>query len=241
MRNGAVWRGLSGGGESGDLGGAAPKGTQDSVSRHTARAQSTGPGVELELSRRRGLWEGGLGEERRQHPPYRPSIDSIDRTERSTILVTAHTRPNPSISHQQGVLDRAPCAEMSGVLHSGNEFLTGKSCERVAAAVPHVDVPDKHFGVALGEARTLRTATKGAPGTQDRTSEMATCEDGIPTRGAGSVRGPWFSRSQDAGQSGEHRDRAPPGVRMSTLCPKWRLAVDVGAHGGKCQRERGER
>ena len=105
-------------------GGAAPKGTQDSVSRHTARAQSTGPGVELELSRRRGLWEGGLGEERRQHPPYRPSIDSIDRTERSTILVTAHTRPNPSISQQQGVLDRAPCAEMSGVLHSGNKFLT---------------------------------------------------------------------------------------------------------------------
>ena len=223
------------------MGGAAPKGTQDSVSRHTARAQSTGPGVELELSRRRGLWEGGLGEERRQHPPYRPSIDSIDRTERSTILVTAHTRPNPSISHQQGVLDRAPCAEMSGVLHSGNEFLTGKSCERVAAAVPHVDVPDKHFGVALGEARTLRTATKGALGTQDQTSEMATCEDGIPTRGAGSGRGRGYSRSQDAGQSGEHRDRAPPGVRMLSFCPKWRLAVDVGANGGKCQRERGER
>ena len=124
MRDGAVWRGLSGGGGRVTWGGAAPKGTQDSVSRHTARAQSTGPGVELELSRRRGLWEGGLGEERRQHPPYRPSIDSIDRTERSTILVTAHTRPNPSISQQQGVLDRAPCAEMSGVLHSGNEFLT---------------------------------------------------------------------------------------------------------------------
>ena len=86
--------------------------------------------------------------------------------------------------------------------------------------MPHVDVPDKHFGVALGEARTLRTATKGAPGTQDRTSEMATCEDGIPTRGAGSGRGPCYLRSQDAGQSGEHRDRAPPGVRVFHILPK---------------------
>ena len=47
-----------------------------------------------------------LGEARRQHPPYRPStcpsIDSTDRTERPTILVTAHTRRNPPISHQQG-------------------------------------------------------------------------------------------------------------------------------------------
>ena len=50
-----------------------------------------------------------------------------------------------------------------------------------------------------------------------------------------------FLRSQDAGQSGEHRDRAPPGVSMLEFCPKWRLAVDVGANGGKCQRERGER
>ena len=28
---------------------------------------------------------------------------------------------------------------------------------------------------------------------------------------------------------------------MLEFCPKWRLAVDVGANGGKCQRERGER
>ena len=28
---------------------------------------------------------------------------------------------------------------------------------------------------------------------------------------------------------------------MLEFCPKWRLAVDVGEHGGKCQRERGER
>ena len=54
--------------------------------------------------------------------------------------------------------------------------------------MPHVDVPDKHFGVALGEARTVRTATKGARGTQDRTSEMVTFEDGIRTRGAGRGR-----------------------------------------------------
>ena len=33
----------------------------------------------------------------------------------------------------------------------------------------------------------------------------------------------------------------PPGVRVSQLCPKWRLAVHVGAHGGKCQRERSGR
>ena len=64
-----------------------------------------------------------MGEERRQHPPYRLSIGSIDRTERSTILVTAHTRPNPSISQQQGVLDRAPCAEMRGVFTLGTNFL----------------------------------------------------------------------------------------------------------------------
>ena len=208
-------------------GGAAPKGTQDSVSRHTARAQSTGPGVELELSRRRGLWEGGLGEERRQHPPYRPSIDSIDRTERSTILVTAHTRPNPSISHQQGVLDRAPRAEMSGVLHSGNEFLTGKSCERVAAAVPHVDVPDKHFGVALGEARTLRTATKEHLEHRIGTSEMATCEDGIRTRGAGRSRGSVIRARKTRGNRGNIGIAPPP----ESVCPTfaqsggWRLAL----------------
>ena len=107
--------------------------------------------------------------------------------------------------------------------------------------MPHVDVPDEHFGVALGEARTLRTATKGALGTQDKTSEMATREDGIRTRGAGDREGTVILRSQDAGQSGEHRDRAPPGVRVFQFCPKWRLAVGVGANGGKCQRERGER
>ena len=152
--------GIVGGASRVTWGGAAPKGTQDSVSRHTARAQSTGPpGVELELSRRRRLWEGGFGEERRQHPPYRPSIDSIDRTERSTILVTAHTRPNPSISQQQGVLDTAPCADISGELGSGGEFLTSKPRERVAAALPNVYLPETHFGVALGEARTLRTGT----------------------------------------------------------------------------------
>ena len=33
----------------------------------------------------------------------------------------------------------------------------------------------------------------------------------------------------------------PPESSMLAFCPKWRLAVDVGANGGKCQRERGER
>ena len=31
----------------------------------------------------------------------------------------------------------------------------------------------------------------------------------------------------------------PPGVRVSLFCPKLRLAVGVGEHGGKCHRERG--
>ena len=50
-----------------------------------------------------------------------------------------------------------------------------------------------------------------------------------------------FLRSQDVEVTGACRDRAPPAPHMSTLCPKWRFAVDVGAHGEKCQRERGDR
>ena len=76
--------------------------------------------------------------------------------------------------------------------------------------MPHVDVPDKHFGVALGEARTLRTATKGALGTQDQTSEMATCEDGIRTRGAGRVRGPCFCARKTRGNRGNIGIAPPP-------------------------------
>ena len=51
-------------------------------------------------------------------------FNPIDRTERSTILEIALTRPTPLISHKQGVLDKAPCAEMSGVLQSADDFLT---------------------------------------------------------------------------------------------------------------------
>ena len=36
----------------------------------------------------------------------------------------------------------------------------------------------------------------------------------------GAVRGPCYLRSQDAGQSGEHRDRAPPGVQLFNVLPK---------------------
>ena len=54
--------------------------------------------------------------------------------------------------------------------------------------MPHVDVPDKHFGVALGEARTLRTATKEHLEHRIERQKLATCEDDIPTRGAGRGR-----------------------------------------------------
>ena len=52
--------------------------------------------------------------------------------------------------------------------------------------MPHVDVPDKHFGVALGEARTLRTA-KGAPGTQDWNVRNGNVRRWHSNKG----RGPW--------------------------------------------------
>ena len=116
---------------------------------------------------------------------------------------------------------------MSGVLHSGNEFLTGKSCERVATAVPHVDVPDKHFGVALGETRTLRTATKEHLGHRIGTSEMATREDDIPTRGAGRGRAAVIYARKTRGNRGNIGIARPPG----SVCPNfaqsdvWRLAL----------------
>ena len=81
--------------------------------------------------------------------------------------------------------------------------------------MPHVDVPDKHFGVALGEARTLRTATKGAPGTQDRTSEMATFEDDIRTRGAGRGRAAVINARKTRGKR-ENIGIAPP---PESVCP----------------------
>ena len=93
--------------------------------------------------------------------------------------------------------------------------------------MPHVDVPDKHFGVALGEARTLRTATKGALGTQDQTSEMATCEDGIRTRGVGSGREVVIRARKTRGNRG-HVGIAPP---PESVCPNfaqsddWRLTL----------------
>ena len=93
--------------------------------------------------------------------------------------------------------------------------------------MPHVDVLYKHFGVALGEARTFRTATKGAPGTQDRTSEMATRKDGIRTRGAGRVRGLCFCARKTRGNRG-NIGIAPP---LESVCPNfaqsdgWRLAL----------------
>ena len=77
--------------------------------------------------------------------------------------------------------------------------------------MPHVDVPDKHFvGVALGEARTLRTATKGALGTQDQTSEMATCEDGIRARGAGRGRAAVIYARKTRGNRGNIAIAPPP-------------------------------
>ena len=70
---------------------------------------------------------------------------------------------------------------------------------------------------------------------------MATCEDGIRTRGAGRVRGPCFCARKTRGNRGNIGIAPPPEYSMLEFCPKWRLAVDVGANGGKCHRERGER
>ena len=68
--------------------------------------------------------------------------------------------------------------------------------------MPHVDVPEKHFGVALGEARILRTATKEHLEHRIDRQKLATCEDGIPTRGAGRVRGPCFCARKTWGRWG---------------------------------------
>ena len=83
---------------------------------------------------------------------------------------------------------------------------------------------------ALGEARTLRTATKGAPGTQDRTSEMVTCEDGIPTRGAWAAVGPRLAVIQARKTRGNRGNIGitPPRsmhFRVFLQSGDWRLAL----------------
>ena len=111
----------------------------------------------------------------------------------------------------------------------GTNFLPENRASESQPPCPtsHVDVPDKHFGVALGEARTLTTATKGALGTQDRTSEMATCEDGLRTRGAGGVREVCFVARKTRGNRGNIGIAPPP----DPICPKfaqsggWRLTL----------------
>ena len=110
--------------------------------------------------------------------------------------------------------------------------------------MPHVDVPDKHVGVALGEATTLRTATKEhlEHRTQDRTPEIGNVRRWHSNKGRGEREGGVFLRSQDVGASGACRDRAPPGTDMSTLCPTWRfLAVDVGCWGTWWEMPKGTR
>ena len=93
--------------------------------------------------------------------------------------------------------------------------------------MPHVDVPDKHFGVALGEARTLRTATKEHLEHRIERQKLATCEDDIPTRGAGSVRGPYFCARKTRSNRGNIGIAPPP----ESACPNfaqsgdWRLAL----------------
>ena len=81
--------------------------------------------------------------------------------------------------------------------------------------MPHVDVdvPDKHFGMALGEARTLRTATKKHLEHRIERQKLATREDGIPTRGAGSARGVFFCARKTWGRRG-HVGIAPPLRRL---------------------------
>ena len=58
--------------------------------------------------------------------------------------------------------------------------------------MPNVDIPEEHFEVALGEARILSTATKKHLEQRIEREDLETCEDGIPTRGAGGVRGVCF-------------------------------------------------
>ena len=64
-----------------------------------------------------------VGEERRRHSPYRPSIDPIDRTERPTILVTAHTRPNLPIRRNKaptrrgGIVDKFDSSTFGDEVH----------------------------------------------------------------------------------------------------------------------------
>ena len=86
--------------------------------------------------------------------------------------------------------------------------------------MPHVDVPDKHFGVALGEARTLRTATKGHLEHRTERQKLATCEDGIPTRGAGRVRGVCFCARKTWGRRGHVRIAPPPRSKYVSVLSK---------------------
>ena len=76
--------------------------------------------------------------------------------------------------------------------------------------MPHVDVPDKHFGVALGEARTLRTATKMHLEHRIERQKLATCEDGIPTRGAGRGRAAVIRARKTRGNRGNIGIALPP-------------------------------
>ena len=68
--------------------------------------------------------------------------------------------------------------------------------------MPHVDVPDKHFGVALGEARTLRTATKEHLEHRIERENLETCEDIIRARGAGHGRGAVMHARKTRGNRG---------------------------------------
>ena len=77
--------------------------------------------------------------------------------------------------------------------------------------MPHVDVPDKHFGVALGEARTLRTATKEHVEHRIERQKLATCgDDTIPTRAAGRGRAAVIHARKAWGNRGNIRIAPPP-------------------------------
>ena len=140
------------------------------------------------------------------------------------------------------------------VLHSGNEFLPETRASKSQSQPP---CPTSMYlihtlGVALGEAATLRTATKeGAPGTKDRTSEiiMATCEekDGTPTRGAGRGRGVVIALARRGAIGGgigiaPHPESVCWSFAQSGDCLV-AAAIGVGAHmhGVECRRERGKR
>ena len=108
------------------------------------------------------------------------------------------------------MLDTAPCADISGELGSGGEFLAFKPRERVAAALPNVYLPETHFGVALGEARTLRTGTNEHTEHSPKRQNLATLGQFASRARSGRVRGLFFWARYTPGNRGNIGIALPP-------------------------------